>query len=125
ISTLVMALAMFPCSQLLSQRYLTEVFEDVEVTTDVTYGVNATVVLYESMGEAVPQPLRMDVYEPVGDTESERPLVLYFHTGNFLPQPQGGSATGDKGDSAAVEICSRLARMGYVVASCDYRLGWN
>jgi hypothetical protein len=68
----------------------------------------------------------MDVYEPAGDTEVEnRPLVLYFHTGNFLPHPQNQGPGGLRTDSSAVEICKRLARMGYVAASCDYRLGWN
>ncbi|GIV31176.1 MAG: hypothetical protein KatS3mg029_0527 [Saprospiraceae bacterium] len=70
-------------------------------------------------------PLVMDVYEPVGDTETDRPLVIYFHTGSFLPFPQNGITGGKKDDSTAVEICKRLARMGYVAASADYRLGWN
>lgn len=108
-----------------AQRYLEEVFEDVTVTSNVTYGVNATVLLYQLVGEAVPEELKMDIYEPTGDTETNRPVVLYFHTGNFLPHPQNQSPGGLRTDSAAVEICSRLARMGYVAASCDYRLGWN
>ena len=65
----------------------------------------------------------MDVYTPADDTETDRPVILYFHTGNFLPQYVNGSAVGTRTDSSAVEICSRFARMGYVVASCDYRLG--
>lgn len=108
-----------------AQRYLEEVFDEVTVTSDVIYGVNATVLLYPLLGEAVPQPLTMDIYEPTGDTEAERPLMLYFHTGNFLPHPENQSPSGLKTDSATVEICSRFARMGYVVASCTYRLGWN
>jgi hypothetical protein len=108
-----------------AQRYLEEVFTDVTVTSGVQYGTNATVLFYPVLGEAVPQALIMDVYEPTGDTEASRPLVLYFHTGNFLPHPQNGSPSGLRTDSTTVEMCSRLARMGYVVASCDYRLGWN
>jgi carboxylesterase type B len=69
--------------------------------------------------------LLMDVYQPAGDSEADRPVILYFHTGNFLPQYVNGSAVGTRTDSSAVEICSRFARMGYVVASVDYRLGWN
>lgn len=106
-------------------RYLDEVFDDVEVTSDVVYGVNATVLLLPIVGEAVPQMLLMDVYQPAGDTLDERPLVLYFHTGNFLPHPQNSQPTGTKTDSTAVEICTRLAKMGFVAASVDYRLGWN
>jgi carboxylesterase type B len=70
-------------------------------------------------------PQVMDIYTPSGDTESSRPLIVYMHTGNFLPPLLNGSALGTKTDNQAVEICSRFARMGYVVASIDYRLGWN
>src|SRR5262249_30558189 len=31
---------------------------------------------------------------------------------------------GDMHDSAAVEMCKRFARRGYVAASVDYRIGW-
>lgn len=108
-----------------SQRYLEEIFDDVTVTSDVQYGMNATVLAYPFLGEAIPQQLMMDVYEPTGDTETNRPVVLYFHTGDFLPYPDNQGTGGFKTDSTAVEICSRLARMGYVAISCDYRLGWN
>ncbi len=112
-------------------RYIDEVFSEVDIQSNVTYGVNATVLYYAIAGEAVPEALKMDIYTPVGDTETERPLMLYFHTGNFLPsayvspQLNNGGTGGQKTDSSAVEICQRFARMGYVVASCDYRLGWN
>lgn len=107
------------------ERYIDEIFTDVEVTSNELYGVNATVLLVSVVGEAVPQPLFADIYKPVGDDETARPLVIYAHTGNFLPHPQNGSPSGTKTDSTVVEICTRLAKMGYVVASIDYRLGWN
>jgi hypothetical protein len=44
ISTLLMALAMLVYSGSSAQRYLTEVFESVDVQSNVTYGVNATVI---------------------------------------------------------------------------------
>ncbi|MFN0033380.1 MAG: T9SS type A sorting domain-containing protein [Flavobacteriales bacterium] len=119
-------LSLMLCSSVtFSQRYLEEIFTDVDVTSNVVYGMNATVLAYQLYNQAVPQPLVCDIYEPNGDIETARPLILYFHTGNFLPHPQNQSATGTKTDSATVEMCMRLARMGYVVASCDYRLGWN
>jgi len=108
-----------------AQRYLEEVFDDVTVDSGRMYGENATVLLYQFTGEAVPEPLVMDVYEPEGDTAASRPLMLYFHTGNFLPTPENQSPSGTRTDSTTVEICKRFARMGYVVASCSYRLGWN
>lgn len=125
ISTLIVAFALFCGIGASAQRYLTEIFTDVDVTSDVTYGMNATVIAYTQIGQAIPEALKMDVYTPQGDTETDRPLILYFHTGNFLPHPQNGSPSGTRTDLNVVEMCSRLARMGYVVASCDYRLGWN
>ncbi|MBL0316301.1 MAG: T9SS type A sorting domain-containing protein [Flavobacteriales bacterium] len=125
ISTLIAAFAILSSIGLNAQRYLTEVFTDVDVTSGVTYGVNATVIAYTQLGQAIPEELKMDIYEPNGDTETDRPLILYFHTGNFLPHPQNGGPSGTRTDLNVVEMCSRLARMGYVVASCDYRLGWN
>jgi hypothetical protein len=113
------------CTSVFAQRYLEEIFDEVEVTSGIQYGTNATVIAYQFFGEAIPENLLLDVYEPVGDTETERPLILYFHTGNFIPHPQNGGTGGLRTDSSVVELCTRFARMGYVVASCDYRLGWN
>ncbi len=105
--------------------FLEDVFVDVTVTTNQIYGVNATILAFQQVGEAIPQPLIMDVYEPTGDTSALRPLVIFWHTGNFLPYPQNGSIGGTLRDSAAVEMCKRLARAGYVAVSADYRIGWN
>ena len=112
ISTCFLALAMLVYSGSSAQRYLTEVFADVEVQSDIIYGVNATVIAYAQLGQAITQPLAMDVYSPSGDTETNRPVILYFHTGNFLPTPQNGSPSGTKTDLNVVEMCTRLARMG-------------
>ncbi|MBM3427807.1 MAG: alpha/beta hydrolase, partial [Bacteroidetes bacterium] len=118
-------MAMATTSVSAQTRYLDEVFTGVNVESNVTYGMNATVLYYSVLGQAVPEALKMDIYSPAGDMETNRPLMLFFHTGNFLPHPQNGGTGGMRTDSSAVEICSRFARMGYVVASCDYRLGWN
>ena len=119
------AIALLSVTSAFAQRYMTEQFSSVNVQTDVTYGVNATVLYYSQLGQAVPEALKMDVYSPAGDTETNRPVILYFHTGNFLPFPQNQGAGGTRTDSTIVEMCTRLAKVGYVVASCDYRLGWN
>ena len=123
---LTLALSLLAFAQVDAQvRYLNEVFSDVTVTTDVVYGNNVTVLpLLQGQAPAT-QPLACDIYEPAGDTETDRPLLIYIHTGNFLPQYLNGSAVGNKNDSVAVELCSRYAKMGYVVASIDYRQGWN
>ena len=106
-------------------RYVDEVFECVDVTTDITYAANVSVITTLQGLPPMALPQNMDVYSPSGDTETNRPLIIYLHTGNFLPTYLNGGATGDRDDNCAVEICSRFARMGYVVASIDYRLGWN
>jgi hypothetical protein len=114
-----------------AQRYLTEVFSQVSMSTHV-YGSNFTVLTVGTpLAHTSRQDLVMDVYQPVGDAETERPLVLIAHTGNFLPWVNAmgvtinGSCGGTFRDSSIVEIATRLAKMGYVVASFDYRLGWR
>lgn len=110
------------------ERYLGEVFSDITVTTDIQYAVNATVLLIgdPAFGEAIPQPLFCDVYEPTGDEDiTARPLVILAHTGNFLPPQANGGCDGTRKDAVTVELATRLARAGYVVATIDYRLGWN
>jgi len=106
------------------KRYLEKTFDQVSVSSGI-YGYNYTVLLVPQTGHSRLQPLVYDLYQPTGDTETARPLILYFHTGNFLPFPQNGGPSGTRSDSTIVEMCTRLAKMGYVVASCDYRLGWN
>ena len=106
-------------------RYLAPVFDNVEVQSGITYGVNATVLFAPQVGEAIPQELLMDFYQPEGDTASLRPLVLVLHTGNFLPIVQNAGLQGERIDSSTVEVATRLAKLGYVAAALDYRQGWN
>ncbi len=106
------------------QRFLTETF-DVDITSNQLYGANFTVLTIPVTGHSTLQPLVMDVYEPADDTAEERPLIIFVHTGNFLPIIVNGGISGTKTDSASVEICTRLAKLGYVVASIDYRVGWD
>lgn len=108
------------------ERYLDTVFQEVTITENVKYGRNYTVLTVPVVGKATSQNLLMDVYEPTEDTIALRPLVLVFHTGNFLPYPQSGGVSGSKdNDMASIEFSNRLAKMGYVAANVDYRLGWN
>ena len=106
-------------------RYLDQVFDEVQVTSNVPFGANFTVIRVPIDSTTLKQPLVMDIYQPAGDSMTNRPLVIYLHTGNFLPIMINGGVTGSKTDSATVEVCTRLAKLGYVVASADYRMGWN
>ncbi len=107
-------------STLQAQRFVDEMF-GVNFTPDIVYANNISVLT----GMPEPIDLMMDVYTPEGDTETERPLVLMFHTGSFLPPLFNGGITGSRRDSAIVEISRRLVRRGYVVASATYRQGWR
>jgi len=71
--------------------------------------------------------VKMDVYMPdmSVDSETERPVVVYVHTGNFLPPVINGSPGGSKEDSSAVEFCTRWAKRGFVAVAPNYRQGWN
>lgn len=101
-------------------RYLEPFFNQVEVERDIHYATNIS-VLY---GTPMPQELFLDLYQPAGDNEAERPVVILLHSGFFLPKYFNGRPTGEKRDSAVVELAVRLARMGYVSVAMDYRLGW-
>jgi acetyl esterase/lipase len=86
-------------------RYLEPVFDDVTVTYDVPFH---TVV--NSRGET--QTLRLDLYEPAGDTAEQRPVVLMMSGGflNFIYK------------SYLFGAGEAYARAGYVVASIEYRV---
>lgn len=103
------------------QRYMNEQFSSVSVTSEVEFSQNITILT----GVASIDTLYMDVYEPVGDSVAERPLILILHSGFFLPKGINGAPFGTRQDSIFVEMGTRLAKMGYVYASIDYRLGWN
>lgn len=89
-------------------RYWEEIFAAVTKTADVNYGSNVTV------GGST-QVLKMDVYEPTGDTVQYRPLLVIAHGGSFI--------AGTKADQDVVSLCNHFAKMGYVCASIEYRLG--
>ena len=102
------------------ERYIDEVFTDVDVVRDMLYGVNITVIT----GAPAPDSLYLDVYMPAGDTVANRPVVVVLHTGTFLP-PGFAAPVGSRHDYVNTETCTRLAKRGYVAINMDYRLGWN
>jgi len=125
---LLLLTVLFFSSQLLTaQRYVSEVFDDSDIMMqeNVVYGVNATVLLLAQVGQAVPQPLLCDVYYPGNDDVTDRPLAIIVHTGNFLPPAFNGGCGGTQKDNDVVQTARQLARMGYVAACIDYRLGWD
>src|ERR1051325_6455977 len=89
-------------------RYWANIFPNVTVTSDILYGSNVDV-------SGNTQPLKLDLYEPTGDTVENRPLLVLAHGGSFI--------AGSKTDQDVSELCARFAKMGYVCASINYRLG--
>ena len=86
-------------------RYRDQVFGSASVTRDVTYG-NAP----DLEGNNV--ELKLDVYQPAGDTVTRRPAFVWVHGGGFT--------TGDK--ASGQSKATYFARLGYVVVSINYRL---
>ena len=99
-------------------RYLDEVFDDVIKTEDVVYGNAPDLPFWfwvESNTEDI--DLTMDIYEPAGDTLSNRPVMIFAHTGSFF---SGHNELDDM-----VALATSAAKRGYVAVSINYRLGLN
>ncbi len=79
--------------------FIDEVYTEVDVQT-VTY--------------SQANNLQMDIYQPIGDTASKRPLVVLAHGGGFVG--------GFRNNPAMVEMGNALAKRGYVAVSFSYRL---
>lgn len=100
--------ALYTYAQCDGIRYETPLFDEVEVSSDIIYGANTNIY-------NIVEDLKMDVYEPIGDTVSDRALIIFAHGGSFV--------VGDKADPSMVLIGTDFAKMGYVTCSINYRLG--
>jgi acetyl esterase/lipase len=89
-------------------RYRDDIFANVTKTANVTYGSAPN-----TQGQTV--PLRLDVYEPTGDTVTRRPAIVWIHGGGF--------SGGDKASGEIVTQANAFARKGYFNVSINYRLG--
>jgi para-nitrobenzyl esterase len=90
-------------------RFETEIFSNVTTESDIVYGNNIN-------AQGTAQDLKVDIYQPTGDSEPLRPLLIMAHGGSFV--------LGTKTDGDVVTICNRFAKRGYVTASYEYRLGF-
>jgi len=99
-------------------RFIDEVFDEVIITENIVYG-NAPdlpfLFLFEWNTNDI--DLHMDIYEPLGDTMENRPVIIFAHSGAFF--------IGSKDAQDMVELCKESARRGYVAISMEYRLGLN
>ena len=106
-------------------RYLDEVFTDIELTDSVVFAQNVSIEpLLIGLSPAL-MPILCDIYQPAGDTLTNRPVIIVSHTGSFLPPVANGQPTGSIKDSSIVEQCTRWAKKGYVAIAMGNRLGWN
>ncbi|MES2514591.1 MAG: T9SS type A sorting domain-containing protein [Bacteroidota bacterium] len=94
-----------PCS---TGRYAADTFTAYTTTSNVVFGSNVT-------ASNATQSLTMDIYQPTGDIETNRPLIIWAHGGSFI----GGSKT----DGDVVALSQKFAKKGYVCVSINYRLG--
>jgi acetyl esterase/lipase len=88
-------------------RYRDQVFSTVTKTADVQYGTAPD-------ANNKPVALKLDVYRPVGDTNSSRPALIWVHGGGF--------SGGDKSAGPSAELAQTFAKLGYVGISINYRL---
>ena len=88
-----------------SGRYTDLVFASAARST-------ATYATAPALIGGAPTTLRLDVYQPVGDTLEARPAIVWIHGGGFVG--------GGRADLAG--IATAYARRGYVTFSIDYRV---
>ena len=88
-------------------RYRDQIFANVTVTSNVTYGSAVNV-----SGQTV--TLLLDIYEPTGDSITARPAIIWVHGGSF--------AFGDKTSAELVQEANYFAGKGYFNVSINYRL---
>jgi dipeptidyl aminopeptidase/acylaminoacyl peptidase len=88
-------------------RYRDAVFTDVAKTSDIQYGQAPD-------ANNNPVDLKLDLYQPTGDSETKRPALIWVHGGSF--------SGGDKTNVVPVDVANTFAKMGYVVVSINYRL---
>lgn len=99
-------------------RYRDTIFSEVIKTEDVIYG-NAPDLPFLFLFEwnTIDIDLEMDIYEPAGDTISNRPVIIFIHSGAFF--------SGDNEADDMVALSIESAKRGYVAVSISYRLGLN
>ena len=127
LSGLVLASVATAQAQALPDRYRSEITSAVTTTTGVAFSTNipqvstTNVLGFKLANEqtygAVQTTLRMDIYQPQGDTLSRRPVIIFCFGGGFVD----GSRTA----ADMVALARSFAQRGFVTASIDYRLGMN
>lgn len=79
----------------------------VQTERDVFYGI-------DTLFNGGTDSLRMNIFKPLGDGQSERPLLIALHGGDWIG--------GHRNDMDS--LCYWYAQRGYVAATISYRLGF-
>lgn len=96
-----------------SSRYLTtNIFGASLTTNDIQYG-SAPQWVWPYWND----DLYLNVSVPNGDSNQKRPLIIFSHAGGFI--------NGSKDVDDMVAICDTFARMGFVTATIEYRMGFD
>ena len=88
--------------------YINPRFANVTVTSGIKF---ADAINYKGS----PVSLYLDVYQPTGDTSTNRPVIMWIHGGGF----RTGSS---RAQGYIVTYATDFAKRGYVCLSIDYRL---
>ncbi len=102
-------------------RYIDEIFT-FEKTSNIEFAEAESLIWVQpysitSQNITYSKDLDFDLYQPEGDTATDRPLIIMAFGGAFV--------VGTKIQPELVSFCESMAKRGYVVASIDYRLGFN
>ena len=94
-----------------TNRYISSIYQSASIV-DVQYGTAPQWVWpYWNVD------LNLDIFEPVGDLNTNRPLIIFAHAGGFI--------NGSKDVDNMQAICDTFARKGFVTATIDYRKGFD
>ncbi len=98
-------------------RYTETLFSSSVITENVVYRTAPSInTPFTVESNTTATDLKMDIYVPQGDTNNNRPVIIFAHSGGFL--------LGNKNHDDMMAFCDLLAKKGYVTATIDYRLGF-
>ena len=88
-------------------RYLNPIFPNVTVTNNLIYG-------HAKLSDGKTEPLRLDLFQPTGDTARNRPVLIFIH---------GGGQKDVRALKHNRDVAVGFAVRGWVSASIDMRSG--
>jgi len=96
-------------------RYTETLFSNTQKVENIVYGNAPFINTLFNFNEAstTDGDLIMDIYYPDGDTETNRPAIVFVHSGAFI--------NGHRNHEDMVKFCQDFAKKGYVTATIDYR----